>query len=185
MNNIASFARIQYYGDGSPDPRTATCEQHKVAAPYSDTAKGDGITVPVSNGWACTVCPMPNADLIGTEVILTSTSGTFVYAGIDPTFPDSIRMGFGFGRASTVQCDVSCVAPVDTPINEKDPRITIEKLARKRDYQDGGVWLPHIDYADARGWRPTAKKTKREALEYAARRLAIDDFHAARNLVTA
>jgi hypothetical protein len=46
MNNTATRARLQHYGDGTPDPRTATCPQHRYAAPYSDTARGDDTSVP-------------------------------------------------------------------------------------------------------------------------------------------
>lgn len=180
MNNTATFARIQHYKDGSPDPRTATCDQHRCAAPYSDTAKGDGIDLPVANlvgsdRWLCVVCPRPDADLIGTEVIVTSQSGTYLWGG--PADDSAwIRVAFSARFShSVVTCDVSCIAPADTPLNEKDPRITIEKLPKKRDYQDAGPWLPHIEYLSA--WSPTAKKTKRDALAYASRRVAIDDFH--------
>lgn len=183
MNNIATYARIQHYGDGSPDPRTATCAQHRVGAPYSDTAKGDGIDVPESNGWPCVVCPLPDADLIGTLVIVTSGIGdTSIYGGAGDDRPGgwiSTKFDMRFG-GSIVTCDVECVAPADTPINVKDPRITIEKLPRKRDYQDAGPWLPHVDHPALATMRPTAKKTKRDATEYAARRLPIADFHAAR-----
>lgn len=181
MNNIATYARIQHYGDGSPDPRTATCRQHECAAPYSDTAKGEGANVPESNGWPCVVCPLPEADLIGTEVMVTQSGHTSIYGG-----PDERERGGGWISTaysmryggSVVTCDVECVAPADTPVNEKDPRITIEKLPKKRDYQDAGVWLPHIDHPALSTLSPTAKKTKRDALTYAARRLAIADYHA-------
>lgn len=183
MNNIAVFARNQPYGDvkGIPDPRTATCIQHQYAAPMTDTGVGYNVDVPAANDWPCVVCAMPNADLIGTEVITTGQSGTFMWGG-----PDEDR-GAGWssisfslrGLPNVITCDFDMVAPADTVIDTKDPRITIEKLPKKRDYQDAGPWLPRVDHPALAGMRPTAKKTKREAVEYAARRLAIADFHAA------
>lgn len=178
MNNTATRARIQHYGDGSPDKRTATCAQHQYSAPYSDTAKGDSTDVSEDLGWPCVVCPTPNADLIGTEVILTSSEGTYLYGG-PGEHADSIRISFSLrGLPNVVTCDVSCVAPADTVIDVKDPRVTVEKLPKKRGYYDMGLWLPGITYLP--DWTPSAKKTKREAVEYAARRVAIGDFHKGR-----
>jgi len=190
----ATYARIQYHIDptlppgqrsvpGEPDPRTATCEQHKVASPYSDTAKGDGVAVPKSNGWPCVVCPHPDADLIGTEVISSGNEGIHVYGGEDPDRPgwQTVSYSLGSGGPRVLKCAVESVAPAGTPIEEKDPRISVQKLAKKRDYQDSGVWLPRIDHPDFRYWQPRARKSKREAIAGAARRLAIAEYHQARN----
>lgn len=176
----ATFARIQHYGDMKADPRTATCDQHKVASPYSDTAKGDGVALTCTH-WKCVVCPLPDADLIGTDVIVTTYSGVYRYGGVDGgRFPGgvSLKVGIGSGGPAVVSCDVDLVAPADVRINEKNPRISIEKLPKKRDYQDGGVWLPHVDHPGVDDSRWTAKKSKRDAVAYAARRLAIAEYHA-------
>lgn len=189
MQNIATYARIQHNVEGQPlDPRTATCDQHRIAAPYSDTAKGDDSTVLYTNEWPCVVCPLPYADLIGTEVINTSHSGVYLYGGDGekdrPGGWTTLKLNMRT-RQTVLESNVESVAPADTPINEKDPRITIEKLPKKRDYQDAGVWLPHVDHPALADMRPTAKKTKRDALAYAARRLAIAEYHAARQEATA
>jgi hypothetical protein len=177
MNNTATRARLQHYGDGTPDPRTATCPQHRYAAPYSDTARGDDTEVP-GRDWPCVVCLMPDADLIGTEVILTSSEGTFMYGGLGER-GDAISIKFSLrGMPNIVTCDVSCVAPADTPVDLKDPRINVVKLAKKRGYYDAGFWLPGITYLP--DWSPRTTRTKTEATAYCARRVAIDDFHRGR-----
>jgi hypothetical protein len=120
---------------------------------------------------------MPDADLIGTEVILTSSEGTFMYGGLGER-GDAISIKFSLrGMPNIVTCDVSCVAPADTPVDLKDPRINVVKLAKKRGYYDAGFWLPGITYLP--DWSPRTTRTKTEATAYCARRVAIDDFHRA------
>lgn len=180
--HTATFARIQHYGDGTPDPRTATCEQHRVASPYSGTAKGDGVAIPESDGWPCVVCPLPHADLIGTNVITSTLSGVYVYGGTNADIPDgSVSQRIDLrGGPTVVRCSVGMVAPADTPVNEKDPRIVIVKMPQKRYFHDRGVWLPQIDHPAFRDWTPFGERTKRDAVTGAARRLAIADYHTAR-----
>lgn len=180
---IATFARIAHYGDKEPDPRTATCDKHAVASPYSDTARGDG-TALANLDWECVVCGIENADLIGTPVIVQGYGASvYVYGGVDEDrSPNIISTRYDMrGGANVVKCTVECVAPADTVIDVKDPRITVEKLAKKRDYQDNGVWLPHMDHPALAHLSISARKTKRDATEYAAQRLAIADYHARRN----
>lgn len=181
MTNIqkAVWARTAYYGDGSLDPRTATCAQHKPAAPYSDTAQGDGGPLPEGSEYPCVVCPLPDADLLGTVVILNGYPGdTYIWAGLDMDRPDWISRSFSMmGEPPSVKCSVDQIAPADTPVDVRDPRITITKLERKRGYPDRGLWLPGVEGIEA---NPVAMKTKRDALAWAAQRLAIADYHAAR-----
>jgi hypothetical protein len=181
---VATYARIAFYGDKLPDPRTATCAQHMIASPASDTAAGDGTDIDPALGWECVVCPIPNADLIGTEVIVAGHQGsTYLYGGDHPHYSVSIAYSLR-GGGNVVRASVDNVAPADTPQNPKDPRITIEKLAHKRDYNDSGVWLPHIDHPNITS-NLRARKTKKEAVAYAANRLAIEDYHVKRTATQA
>lgn len=184
MNEIrtATFARLQHYGDGTPDPRTATCSQHEVASPYSGTAKGDGITLPEDSDWPCVVCPLPYADLIGTEVITYTMTGVYLYGGNEYGLRDgatSLRVSLR-GRPTVVKCGGRYVAPADTLVDEKDTRITITKMPAKRTFHDSGLWLPSIDHPWFLGWEPRGERTRRAALATAARHLAIAEYHVVR-----
>jgi hypothetical protein len=70
------------------------------------------------------------------------------------------------------------VMPADRPVSTADSRVTIEKMPKKRDYQDSGPWLLHLPGLDGRTRR--GYKTKRDAVADGLLRLAIDDYWAER-----
>ena len=118
----------------------------------------------------------------GTEVIHASHTGTYLYGG--PHEGErrgwiSIRVTLGGGEKSTIVCDADQVAPADAvQLDPADPRYRIEKLPRKRHPWDAGPWLAHVDGLTDTAGAP-AFKTKRDAVAYATKRLAIADYHAA------
>lgn len=180
MATPATFARLQYQGDRTPDHRTATCEKHKPCSPTTDTAQGDGVQL-THTEWTCVVCPLPDADLLGSEVMISGYgASTYVYGGAHEH-----RSGVSItydtrGGPNIVNAAVTDVAPAGTPTDPKDPRITVVKLPGKRDYQDAGVWLPAIDFDGLRDRQWKAYKSKRDALAWAASKLAIAEYHQAR-----
>jgi hypothetical protein len=118
----------------------------------------------------------------GTEVIHASHTGTYLYGGVDENGRrgwTSIRVSIGGGATATIVCDPDQVAPADVvQLNPADPRYRIEKLPRKRHAWDPGPWLAHVDGLTTAAGAP-AFKTKRDAVAYATKRLAIADYHAA------
>src|SRR3954451_4035716 len=89
------------------------------------------------------------------------------------------------GRRVERQCDADRIAPADTPVPAKDPRVEVTKRttreARAANYYGRGSWSYTIPgYA----WTMRAD-TKRAALADGARRLAILDWHAAQAAATA
>jgi hypothetical protein len=118
---------------------------------------------------------------IGTEVINADHTGTYLYGGPDEHGDGwaSIRVTIGQPFTSTLRCDPDRVAPADAvQPNPADPRYRVEKLPRKRHVYDAGPWLAHIDGITDPACAP-AFKTKRDAVAYATKRLAIADYHAA------
>ena len=118
----------------------------------------------------------------GTEVIHASHTSTYLYGGADQDGRrgwTSIRVTIGGGAKSTIVCEPDQVAPVDAvQLNPADPRYRVEKLPRKRHAWDPGPWLAHVvGLTDPAG--APAFKTKRDAVAYATKRLAIADYHAA------
>lgn len=182
MDTIATHARRVSYGEnaGAVDPATATCARHVVASPTTREARTyctpldePGEPIP------CVICPHPWSDLVGETVQVTSTDGTYIYAGPGER-PGGMRItvGIASGRPAAIECDYTDVAPADVEVPAKDARLTIEKLPRKRDYQDAGPWLYHLDLPGFDGHRKRAKRTKREAVATGLRYLAIHDWHA-------
>ena len=117
----------------------------------------------------------------GTEVIHASHTGTYLYGGPNEHGHGwtSIRVSIGGGATATIVCDPDQVAPVRVvQLNPADPRYRIEKLPRKRHPWDPGPWLAHVDGTTDPAGAPVFK-TKRDAVAYATKRLAIADYHAA------
>jgi hypothetical protein len=118
---------------------------------------------------------------IGTEVIHAHHTNTYLYGGPGDNGPGwcSIRLTLGQPGISTMTCDPDQVAPAGAvQLNPADPRYRIEKLPRKRHAWDPGPWLAHVDgLTDPDS--PPAFETKRDAVAYATKRLAIADYHAA------
>jgi hypothetical protein len=119
---------------------------------------------------------------IGTEVIHAQHTDTYLYGGPDESDRHgwtSIRVTLGGGAKSTIVCDPDQVAPADAvQPNPADPRYWVGKLPRKRHPWDPGPWLAHVDGITDPSSAP-AFKTKRDAVAYATKRLAIADYHAA------
>jgi hypothetical protein len=117
----------------------------------------------------------------GTEVIHAQHTSTYLYGGPDESGRrgwTSIRVTLGSGTKSTIVCDPDQVAPADAvQLNPADPRYRVEKLPRKRHAWDPGPWLAHVEGLTAADIAP-AFKTKRDAVTYATKRLAIADYHA-------
>lgn len=117
---------------------------------------------------------------IGTTVISAQYEGTFIYGG-DRDGPFT-RITFNL-RAGTraIESSLEDVAPAaDTDPNLKDPRIkgmvtntkTSPIEGRKRPY-GAGYWLAANEELDFSSWH----KTKGDAVNECARRLAIADWH--------
>jgi hypothetical protein len=176
--SLATFARIAFYGDGNLDPSTATCDRHQLAAPFSDVAKGDGAPIDGAFTVECTVCPLPDSDLIGAVVLTYFDSKPVLYGGDYADGWSSLKFGIGTGGLPVRSCGVTKVMPADRPVSTADSRVTIEKMPKKRDYQDSGPWLLHLPGLDGRTRR--GYKTKRDAVADGLLRLAIDDYWAER-----
>jgi hypothetical protein len=170
-------------GPTRPDTRTATCDQHKVAAPDDPEFAGSKpLPLPDEANVPCVVCQLPYADLIGRPVI-TWRDGPdrgYVYAG--PGRHEGMEetaFGFGTGGPTTVKCDPTRVAPIDTAIPVKDERVQITKYERGNYPTWVGPWhltIPSGPDAVATSFH----KTKRDATTEGLRRLAITDYHATR-----
>ena len=118
---------------------------------------------------------------IGTEVINADHADTYPYGGPDEHGAGwtTIRATIGQAGTATLHCDPDRVAPADAvQLNPADPRYRIEKLPRKRHVYDAGPWLAHVDGLTDPASAP-AFKTKRDAVAYATKRLAIADYHSA------
>jgi hypothetical protein len=118
---------------------------------------------------------------IGTEVITADHTGTYFYGGPHEHGDGwtSIRVTIGQPGTPTLRCDPDRCAPADAvKLNPADPRYQIEKLPRRRHVNDAGSWLAHVDGITSPASAP-AFKTKRDAVAYSTKRLAIADYHAA------
>lgn len=177
---LATHARAVSYGEhaGDLDTATATCAQHTVASPFTDAAGTAVRPIPdTMQGAECVVCPLPGADLIGLPVLSWSKGSDRAYIWGGPPERDGWDTTAYSGGTPVITTSYDRVAPSDTPIPAKDPRVTVEKLPKKRDYQDAGPWLLRIDGVDGSKW--TAWRTKKDALTDGLRRVAILDWHAA------
>jgi hypothetical protein len=119
---------------------------------------------------------------IGTDVIHARHNSTYLHGGPDESGRrvwTSICVALRGGAKSTIVCDPDELAPVDAvQLNPADPRYRVEKLPRKRHAWDTGLWLAHVGALTDPDGAP-AFKTKRDAVAYATKRLAIADYHAA------
>lgn len=111
---------------------------------------------------------------IGTEVM--HRNGVFAYGG-EPEHEGFERMKFDLrhGGLTVIETSPEAVAPVEVEakVNLKDPRITVVKHAKKPGYWASGPWAASIEDGPVLGWH----KTKRDAVDDIARRLAIQDWH--------
>ncbi|MEV0732423.1 hypothetical protein [Polymorphospora sp. NPDC050346] len=119
---------------------------------------------------------LPAGIAVGDEVISWYDDEPVIYGGPGDGGPfTTLRFAFGSGRLPTRLCEPDRVAPVDTPIPDRDERIVVEKRpTRERPYGEAGVWrltLPGTIH-------PTWHRTKRDAVATGLRRLAIRDWHA-------
>ena len=111
---------------------------------------------------------------IGTEVM--HRNGDFIYGGEpDNSAFEQIRFDMRGGGKNTIRTGADMVAPVEVEakVNLKDPRITVVKHAKKPGYWASGPWASSIEDGEVLGWH----KTKRDAVDDIARRLAILDWH--------
>ena len=111
---------------------------------------------------------------IGTEVM--HLNGDFIYGG-EPENSSFERMKFDlrYGSMTTIETSPDRVAPVEVEakVNLKDSRITVVKHDKKPGYWAAGPWASSIEDGEVLGWH----KTKRDAVDDIARRLAILDWH--------
>lgn len=110
---------------------------------------------------------------LGTEVM--HRNGVFIYGG-PPEHEGFEQMKFNLREGkTTIHTDPDRVAPVEVEdsVNLKDPRITVVKHDKKPGYWAAGPWAASIEDGPVLGWH----KTKRDAVDDIARRLAIQDWH--------
>jgi len=120
---------------------------------------------------------LPAGIEVGAKVIYAAQKGTFEYEGpTDCGSGDTITFGLAVSREHPgVKCDPGQVAPADTPIPAKDDRVTVVKRPMGTYPTWHGPWLLFL--ADVRlGYH----RTKRDATAEGLRRVAIADWHAAR-----
>lgn len=113
---------------------------------------------------------------VGTTVI--DKHGTYRYGGPGDGGPFTrIKFDLRHGGMNTIETDPQYVAPaeVEANVNLKDPRITVVKHAKKPGYWASGPWAAAIEAGEPLSWH----KTKKSGVEEIARRLAIQDWHAA------
>ncbi len=179
----ATHARHDH--SGVFDPATATCTAHLVGTTPTLTASSYPQPLPAGVAFDCVVCPLPYAVLVGQPAISWGSERPYVYGGKpDHEGMGSIEIGVGRRMATVIRTDPARVAPADTPVPAKDPRVTVVKVAKERvpSYYratKAGKWrltLPGVerdDYFD----------TKKEATAAGLRRLAILDYQATRTSV--
>jgi hypothetical protein len=178
----ATHARLTDYGKGPLDPATATCDQHVVAAPEGEDARGYSQPIDTSD-LECVVCPTPYADLIGTPVHSYWSERTYSYGGGgDVRSGYTLHVAIASGRGAVIFCDPVTVMPASMPIATKDPRVVVEKMTRRKTPYDNGIWLMHLPDLD--GTSRNGFKTKTEATATGLRRLAVDDYHARRQALS-
>ena len=87
----------------------------------------------------------------------------------------SISFDMRFGGLPTIKCSAGGVAPIGqvTTLDKKDPRIVWANDKAGRPGTWTGTWRAQAECDEFPHWH----KTKTEALERAARRLAIADWH--------
>ncbi len=111
----------------------------------------------------------------GDRVISWNEDQPVVYGGeSDGTF-DTLSFGVFSGATPVLKCDPRRVAPADTPIPDRDERVSVVKGTRaEMPYGAAGVWQLRLP-GDK---RPSWHRTKRDATTTGLRRLAILDWHA-------
>lgn len=111
------------------------------------------------------------------DLVLTA-DGVYRWAGDADATPgmNTVSYSLRYGGVPRISIEADMVAPaaLDSNLNLKDPRIIVEKNKEGRPVTWVGPWSAKLEGQEWSTWQ----NTKKEAVLKAARRLAVQDWHA-------
>lgn len=111
------------------------------------------------------------------DVVMTK-DGVYIFGGEneDSVF-NTVTFDMRNGGLPTLRTTPESVAPasLEALVNLKDPRISVTKQPENRPVKWVGPWASSTEGSESVSWN----RTKREGVEEMARKLVIEDWHAA------